>query len=208
MKLGQVYLPSQHGSTIDVWGNKVRNNKGFVHNACEVSLTQHALSLQLLDKVIVKYRGDDLEYVMSSVSESRPVFTLGSSSVMYVGSAWRIADLEGTDSSQDPLVDGRYPPKLGWPNLGGYPVEISWESNWITDIGYIVDRNRDNLNATKNLTGSEVLQWKKMAGGGCGLKKTAHYNQGAIEVFTLGEYNQAIRWAGDPTCGDGVVDFP
>ena len=40
MKLGQVYLPSQHGSTIDVWGYKVRNKKGFVHNRCEVDMVQ------------------------------------------------------------------------------------------------------------------------------------------------------------------------
>jgi len=57
-----------------------------------------------------------------------------------------------------------------------------------------------------NGTNGVWLQWEK-----AGANNTCHVKEGVAlpvgTVLTEAEYNQFVRWAGDPSCGDGVVDF-
>ena len=73
------------------------------------------------------------------------------------------------------------------------------QSTW-SDLGIA------NWNAHVNGTNNVWVQWEKAgANNTCHVKKVIAYDDGV--VLTLAQYNQLVRWAGDPTCGDGMVDF-
>ena len=55
-----------------------------------------------------------------------------------------------------------------------------------------------------NGTNGVWLRWEKV-GTVCHVEAAFAYD--VDQPLTLAQYNQAVAWAGDPTCGDGVVDF-
>ena len=61
-----------------------------------------------------------------------------------------------------------------------------------------------NVNSHINGTEGVWLQWEKV-NGVCHVKAAIAYPVGT--VLTEAQYNQVVRWAGDPTCGDGAVPF-
>ena len=208
MKLGQVYVPSKPNSTIDVWDHPVKNNRGFVHNDCEVKIVQSSTMHQLIDKIIVTY--DGLEYILShqGLSSGKVLFFVeGNPSIRCssTGSGWDIILPTGTSTN---TITGLFPPTINWSAVGGNPVTVTYHSNDIDSDGNLIERDIENFNATTNLTNEELLQWEKMTGGGCGVKNKVHYKQGVVEGIILDPvlYRDAVKWAGDPNCGNGMVD--
>lgn len=211
MELGQIYIPAQSGNTgLDVWGNPLKNNKGLVHNGCEVFLQQHPDATQLLDKIIVTIDMVEYEFHYDGVDgNNSPTYkntinTMGS--VYQTGGHWVYIGPVGP--STNPAVAGVYPTKHNWPNAsGGETISIDYNSNWIMDNGNLINRDYNNFLAIPNLVNDELLTWKRMTGGGCGVSKDAQLTQWAVINFDEAEYLDSVNLAGDLSCGRGILEI-
>ncbi len=192
-----VRIPDSRYPITDVLNNPVTNPKGYLHNAADVSLSQHPEATQLLDKIYVN--GYAFEYVGDV--NGKPKFLIHNDTqgvdewVSWTGTRWVFEDETGFIDAND-ISKGLYPSKTGW----SFGTVVEYDSNWIDDNGYMIQRDWQNFKDTLNLSGEELNQWKIMPGGQCGLKQQVIYNQGAVDNFSETDYNRAVKWAGEPSC--------
>ena len=147
--------------------------------------------------------------VLESVSGTWPdatIITGAGGLVTFWGQ--RIADEDGI------LVDGEYNPITNYPNCVSNGAECDFKvveagdvpsDSWWLDSGSPVRRDHEDWLLRPNLSGKQLDKWEKLGPNDvCHITQTLLYKQGTL--FTLGQYHQALRFAGDLDCGAGILE--
>ena len=187
-------------------GLALTNPAGKVSNNSEVSfeMTDPAY----LDTVTLLVGGVESSLVYAGLINSKPWWDVGGVPfTQWNGANWVITTLVGT--STHPTATGFFPPLTGWPDASGQPVSTDYNRFFIdtsnNDDCKFTRRDHADYLAWPNLSGGEIIQWEKYLDLVCVANKYAVYPQ-AI-VFTESQYNQGVRWAGNPSCGVGPIPF-
>lgn len=190
-----IFLPNKFGTELDVLGHTLSNIGGLLHNnASRIHISQDENATNLIDKI---QSNDGNTAIYDGVINGKPKFVYNNGYTIEHNGAesWQYTDGTGT-VLQSVTSDTLYPTKKGW--SGG--LELSYDSNWITDSGALRNRSYKMLLNDVNFTGEEITKWIKQPTGHCGLKEMLNYKQGTVENFSQEDYDKAIEFIGDSNC--------
>lgn len=214
-----VLIPALADGTAAADGNPITNLGGYRSNGADVGFLQSDPSL--INTILVSGTGGGLDgrVFYHGITNGKPSWNKGSFPTDYiiwdgVGSKWAAGTIGA--SWEHPTATGYFPPKTGWILAAGSPAgnpTLDYASWWIddsvnTNIQFKTLTHPDLLlldNGTKEV----LMQWEKKGPNDiCHLIEEILLEQGTQADWSENQYNQAVAWAGDPTCGAGFDPFP
>ena len=124
--------------------------------------------------------------------------------IEYNGTKWVMTTEEGI--SVHATATGQYPPKTGWPDIGGVAVSLDYDMFGIGDDGTRTELTKALYDAFTNGTDNTLLQYEQGGSAGYGhVKLVLRYKQGTTAGWTEAEYAKALALANDALgCGAGM----
>jgi len=182
---------------------------GKVHNGSEVSLIQTDTLGRVLSHIMVSIGTDKADIPNAeTLLNGRPSFYLKNGAIEYDiywdGSNWK-TDVAFLGTTTHPTGTGFFPPKTGWPDLGGYTFVLDYTCWWLDDTTQnYIKRDYDDFLARYNLAQYQIEQWKKDIA--CVVEQSLLYSQDT--AITPLWYKKGPRWAEYYTdeCGTRIGD--
>lgn len=212
-----IQIPARVDGTAAADGNPITNLGGYTSNGADVGFVQTDPSF--IDTILVSGTGGGLDTRVAyhGIVNGKPAWNNGSFPTDYIlwsGTVWQASTVGATWERDGDT--GFFPPKTGWVVTVGSPAgnpTLDFASVWVDDS---TDTNiqfktltHPDLLLLDNGTKEVLMQWEKLGPSDiCHMIEGILFEQGTQAGWTENQYNQAVSWAGDPTCGAGFDPFP